>query len=321
MAGVGGQSSLTIPVMVGAIRSLMTLGLVLLLAFLVARFIWISQGGPQSLMTSPPMQGATSAHTYTQIDTTILLSSTPFRSVAPIPAMETIVEEETPETELNLVLNGVRTDGDGEGVAFVTGENGQQRRYYRGDAVDGVSGVTIDRIYADGVILTRNGRVEKLTTKDQMGDRAIRPADESDLLSRENGGARQVNTQSSGDTEPATEARKSQTVEAVQQSSQIHSHSAQLSRSEMLSFMQWARFDPQTQGNVPGVTVFPTNSAIFKKSGLRSRDIIQNIAGVKMEAGVDYALLLQDIEAEEKIELRLLRNGAPVELTIRMISE
>ena len=318
MAGVGGQSNLSIPVVIGAIRSLMTLGLVLLLAFLVARFIWMSLGGPQSLMTSPPMQGTTSANTSTKIDTSILLSSTPFRSVAPIPAMEAIVEEETPETELNLVLNGVRTDGDGEGVAFVTGENGQQRRYYRGDAVDGVSGVTIDRIYADGIILTRNGRIEKLTTKDQMGDRAIRPADESDLLSRENGWG---NARNSGDTERATEARNSQSFEAAQKSSTVHSHSAKLSRSEMLSFMQWARFDPQTQDDVSGVTVFPTNSAIFKKSGLRSRDIIQNIAGVEMEAGVDYARLLQDIETEEKIELRLLRNGAPVELTIRMISE
>ena len=301
-------------------RHASTVLLIFWLAFLMARAVWLIAAGPNNIVEPASSSNNSTAPRTSTVDTSILLSATPFRSTPPQASRVASASTAPPETTLDLKLNGVITNGEGSGVAFISNENGEQFRYFQGDPILGMSGVTIDQIYADGVVLSRDGRVEKLTTRDETEGPAITPAYQSDLTNtvgeRDSG---KVKEQSRYDHTHAPVLQKMAQLTDARQSPSVQN--AMLMRSEMLNFLQWARLDVQTQESVPGVTVFPTNSTIFKKSGLRSRDVIQSIAGIRLEEGLDYVRLFEDIEAEEKIELRLLRNGTPVELTIRMISE
>ena len=328
MAGSGVQLDQLAPTFLRVARALLVVLSIVFLAIMTARLFWLLTNGPEGFMSPPPVDRTLSASNNPGADTSVLQRVTPFRASAAKPVLEAQPDEDTPETELNLVLNGVRTDGDGEGVAFVTGEDGIQVRYYRGDEVAGMTNVTGDRIYADGVILLREGRVERLTTSDKTGDRAILLAENSgvrgldDSADGASADVLEVETSAIGLNGNAPAQKDKPDVNNPAETPELVRRAAgRLNRAEVLSLTQWARIDVQTADNVEGVTVFPTNAAIFTRSGLQSRDVIQNIAGVRIAEDTDYARLFEDLKDQERVEIRLLRNGLPVQLVIRVAGE
>ena len=314
MSSYAGQLISLAPGVLRVTRVVVLVGALIVLGMVAAKLFWVVVAGPspQALQVTRQIQSSSSVPQIT-IDASILSQVTPFKrsnKEEPIPIE---IAEEAPETQLNLTLKGVRTDGDGEGVAFIKGEDGKDHRYRRGDEIQGLSGVTVDRVYADGVILSRNGLVEKLTTRSQ--NKGIIPVSEARLerdaiVASDQSG--QVHSASSSSV--AIEA-------AAKPTSKQRSVSARLSREELQNIFRWARFDASTVGNVQGVTVFPTNASIFQKSGMKARDIVQSIGGIRLDESTDYKRLISEVRDQERIEISLLRGGETVKLAVRITED
>lgn len=319
MLGSGVNVGMFAPFALRALRSFLAIGSTLILSAVGAKLVWLLVAGPGSFYSEAPGRRANNVDGGRTLDTSVLMRVTPFRLSAPSQIEDAPVEADTPETELELVLNGIITDVGGEGAAFITGDDGQQYRYSRGDEIKGMKDVVVDGIYADGVILQRQGRVERLTTYGDDSDRAITQFDPEITQSSDVQLDEQLNVaaKTSGVEEPSGENTDISSREAAE----VAKASARLTRAEMLDFLQWARIDVLTENGQSGVTVFPTNAVIFQRSGLHARDIVQSIGGVALSEDMDYARLLDDIKEQDLVEIQLIRNNKPIQLVIRLTED
>lgn len=77
------------------------------------------------------------------------------------PVADTPVD--APDTTLNLELTGTQaTDDPRHGQAIIASGRGHEKAYSVGDTIQGTSGVKLHSVYADRVLLSRNGQLETL---------------------------------------------------------------------------------------------------------------------------------------------------------------
>lgn len=72
-----------------------------------------------------------------------------------------VVNQDAPDTSLNLTLSGVLALGSGEGFAIIENEKKKHKFYQLDEEI--TSGVTLHSVYHDYVLLSRAGRTEKLS--------------------------------------------------------------------------------------------------------------------------------------------------------------
>ncbi len=221
-------------------------------------------------------------------------------------------QPDAPETELNMVLNGVRADGRGAGVAFISTGKNEQKRYVVGDEIVGLQGVSIESIYADGVLISRNGRVERLSNRHDkdIGIQSVQPRKSRISNSIPTVEEARVARESS-DTVSSDNTLKEEVQTPLLASSNM-------SKRDIEDLLSWARWDENTIGNVPGVTVFPLDGARFARSGLKARDIVQKIAGISVNNIGDFEALRSSLETATKVKIELIRGNRNVELTVNV---
>lgn len=289
---------------------------IIVIAVSCAKFIWLFVSGPSFAQQTETRQNTQkSALSATRIDVSMLSRVTPFSGEFSNTEGTTQIvaqQNDAPETELDIVLNGVRADGQGRGVAFISTSNNIQKRYVVGEKVDGLQGVEIESIYSDGVLLSRNGRIERLSNfhDESVGIQSVKRRVQSEISS----------VPSVEDARNARNADKKNDVPVNDGSVDIEIQlaSSQLKRSELKDLPSWARMDSNTAGGVSGVTVFPLNGAIFARSGLKYNDIVQSINDAPLVENTDYESLLSSLETANQVDVRIIRNGQPVMLTIRV---
>ncbi len=191
-----------------------------------------------------------------------------------------------PETRLNLVLKGVLASDPMEysRVIISKGKNGKEDNYGIGDKV---SRAVIKEIYADRVILSRNGRLETLRMpKDKGGDifksvpnrsaKAARPSTPGAVLS---------------------DIRK-----------QILKNPT--------SFGKFAIPIPvNVNGKLQGYRLQPQGDrSLFDSVGLQSSDVIVAINGVGLDNPAKGLKALRTLQKAKSIELTVLRNGVKTPL-------
>lgn len=144
-------------------RNLLSLGLVIVLAYWVAQTGWLLWYGPQD--TVPADQrvrlmaagggGEASTLTQSQVEKWQLFGEfAAQRAPAAAPT-------EAPETRLSLTLLGVFLASDVNQATAIIAEKGKPGELYHiGDAIAG--NATLEEVYADRVILRRSGRLETL---------------------------------------------------------------------------------------------------------------------------------------------------------------
>ncbi len=212
---------------------------------------------------------------------------------------------DAPTTNLKIVLHGVRLSESGNSTATISDEKGVQRTYEVDDEIDGLTSVKIDRIYSDGVLIVRNGKIERLLIRDPSV-RAL------------------TSIASDEDTEfVPSDVKPSQGPKNVEQP---HSASTSIEKpqrfassmtsADMMRLFQSMSYD--ATGLDKGVYVFPTrNATLFARSGLKAKDIVVSIGGFQINATTDFKRLLSDIQDEQSTDVDIIRNGRPVLISLR----
>lgn len=142
----------------------LNVGLVLILALLSARLFWLVMS-PTAFVATPSlpiMSGDAASGTSLVADIRVLERFNPFsRALEGQPDL-VVQDDETPETTLNLQIKSlIASTGDpAQSVVRIQTPDNTVSRYQLGDEV--VSGVRVQRILSDRVILDRNGQREAL---------------------------------------------------------------------------------------------------------------------------------------------------------------
>lgn len=270
--------------MLGWIRLLAEVLLVMCLAVLFARLIWViasSQASVAALedrpLPSPIQRGAASV----LVDRTILVEANPFASdtVEAIP--------DAPETNLNLKLVGVlMSTAEFGGSAQITTPDNRTSRYVTDDEI--LPGVTLARIMSDRVMIRRNGDTETL------------------LLAGRSSGLSVI-----GDGREPVEDVDSV---PVQTSGGVFEYA--LGDPDDL-FRIINATPKQENGRLIGYSLFPRGDAdAFTAVGFVAGDVLIEVNGT-MVTELDLRELRDEIGASQVATLTVERGGQPVTLRLR----
>ena len=194
---------------------------------------------------------------------------------------------DAPDTTLNLRLSGVVVrDLNEDSDAMIANGNQPDKRYRVGETIEGASGATLHHVYADRVLLNRNGRLEtlRLPEEDDAGANVRRAA-----------AARPA---------PAPVTNTAPLREVISQNA--------------TAITRVMRFAPHVEGGqIVGFRVTPGPEAdVFQGLGLEPGDVVTDINGITLD---DPSRGLQAFEAlgeSTMASVTILRNGNPQVISI-----
>lgn len=202
---------------------------------------------------------------------------------------------DAPETRLNLTLRGILYNDDpAQARVIIAPGNGPEEAYKIGDDLSG--GARINAIYPDKVMLLRDGQYETLTLpEDQVKGAATQSGPQSRRRPDEANSS--LPTGNTG-----------QVLSKVRQ--QIVDHPQQI--------QQYVRFRPYTRnGHYAGVRVTPgANPRLFNLTGLQPGDVITSVNNITLDNPDRGFQALEFLAQAQEVNLTVLRNGQPRNLTI-----
>lgn len=270
-------------------RLAIELVLIVLLALLVARIIWVVASPSDSVASytdrplPAPMRGASSTLAIST-DRSVLITENPFEQ-----GEAELIVQDVPETSLNLQLDGLRmsTESDGAGNAIIRTPDGRGKNFRIGDQI--MPGVTLERILSDRVIINRDG------------------ADETLMLGGRGAGLSVISDDSQIIT-PGGVASSGETAEAETADTAIIE--GQLEGPEVL-FGAINAAAVMTNGALSGYRLSPIGSSdVMRRAGLQPGDVLLQINGTSV-AGLDMNDVVERISSIETAELQINRNGSP----------
>ncbi|TVQ73435.1 MAG: type II secretion system protein GspC [Chromatiaceae bacterium] len=278
-----------------------TLALVILLAWSLARVTWDMLAPP-----SAPMSAAASARPEPPAIVTQERRDDGLERVARLSLFgeaERIVESppvptEAPETRLRLSLKGVIAFADPSlGAALISGEGTDERHYRVGASLPG--NATLEQVFADRVILSRQGRFEMLRLpREQMGEAAV-----------QRGASRPtVSEIGSTDGEAPVDAGLAADL-AARRDNWLENPNR---------FMEAVRIRPvMEQGSIKGFSVAPRrDAALFRQAGLRPGDVVTAINGVAVGNIDDPQALAGQLSEASEVTLEVERQGRVMTVTL-----
>ncbi|MBT40963.1 MAG: type II secretion system protein GspC [Idiomarina sp.] len=203
---------------------------------------------------------------------------------------------DAPKTALNIRLVGVSASSNPLRSAAIIEQSGKQQTYIVGDEL-GRSGVTVEEIYADRVLLDNNGRIETLQLEDIGEDR---PA--LSLI---------VDEPTAATTE-TTEIPAREIGEAMEQLSadpqsitDFVSISPAMENGELIGYRLQAGQKPE----------------LFRQSGFQNGDLAVAINGydlTDMQQAMEFSNQLTTLT---RADISILRDGQPMQMSIELTSE
>lgn len=163
---------------IGIARFTLECVLTVALAVVAGNAVWLIAGGGGALATSgetpSAQQTGFSSEAPPRRDLMILVNNNPFLADELINEITSVDSDalNAPETGLNLKLRGVRANGDGAGVAFITLPDNRQVRAVVGDEL--LDDVRLEYVFADRVTLRTRGELETLYRRDENAVSVIR---------------------------------------------------------------------------------------------------------------------------------------------------
>jgi len=200
------------------------------------------------------------------------------------------IEQTAPVTRLNLTLHGVFVEEDPEQGTAIIGTSGSTQKYYKvGASV--MNGVTLQGVFADRVVLLRNGQSEVLRFP-------------------------KVPTVSS-----APIRKTSSRAPATRQSTQANASSSlsayrEVFQKEPLKIFEHVRFVPvRSREGLKGYRLLPQkNRELYNRLGIRPSDLVTAVNGVTLTNDQEAMKLIQQLKDANTIQVDIVRNGQPQSL-------
>ncbi|MEW7990191.1 MAG: type II secretion system protein GspC [Candidatus Thiodiazotropha sp.] len=269
--------------------------LVLLISWRAAELTWslipapeiqqqtLKQGGK----TTPAMsnRGATN-----RLDSVVNLH---LFGVAGAPKAVKKIDTKAPETRLNLTLHGVFVADEADKGEAIIGTSGNVQKYYKvGNAV--MSGVTLQAVFNDRVVLSRNGQSETLRFP-KVSKRSAPAARKRPASSK---GATRLSTGPS-----AAEQRPSKNL----------SKYSDVLRNEPLKIFEYVRFVPvKSREGMKGYRILPQkNRELYNQLGVRPSDLVTSVNGIALSNDQEAMKLIEKLKDVTSIQVEIVRNGKP----------
>jgi general secretion pathway protein C len=202
----------------------------------------------------------------------------------------TKIEAKAPETRLNLTLHGVFVDENPEQGAAIIGTSGSKQKYYKvGASV--MSGVTLQGVFSDRVVLLRNNRSEVLRFPKVPSSAALVQGAKGSPASSQR-------------REPAGGSNALQEYREVFQK-------------EPLKIFEHVRFVPvRSREGLKGYRVLPQkNRELYNKLGIRPSDLVTAVNGISLQNDQEAMKLMQTLQDTSSLQVDIVRNGQPQSLT------
>lgn len=201
------------------------------------------------------------------------------------------IEQTAPVTRLNLTLHGVFVEDDPEQGTAIIGTSGSTQKYYKvGASV--MNGVTLQGVFADRVVLLRNGQSEVLRFP------KVPTISSTPLAKRSSSSA------------PAPRQR------APANTSSSLSGYREVFQKEPLKIFEHVRFVPvRSREGLKGYRLLPQkNRQLYNKLGIRPSDLVTSVNGVTLTNDQEAMKLIQQLKDANTIQVDIVRNGQPQSL-------
>ncbi|MCU7795697.1 MAG: type II secretion system protein GspC [Candidatus Thiodiazotropha sp. (ex Semelilucina semeliformis)] len=203
------------------------------------------------------------------------------------------IEQKAPETRLNLTLHGVFVEENPEQGAAIIGTSGAKQKYYKVGA-NVMSGVKLQGVFDDRVVLLRNGQSEVLRFP-KVSNRSANVASARPAASTRSSRAGAVNA-----------ASLSEYREVFQK--------------EPLKIFEHVRFVPvRSRDGLKGYRVLPQkNRELYNKLGIRPSDLVTGVNGVTLTNDKEAMKLIQMLKDASSVQVDIVRNGQPQSLNFNL---
>ncbi|MDN4502946.1 type II secretion system protein GspC [Alteromonadaceae bacterium BrNp21-10] len=200
-----------------------------------------------------------------------------------------VAAEDAPETNLNLTLTGAVASTEKGGGAAIVENRGQQNTYGIGDIIDGTR-ATIDKVFADRIIIKNGGQSETLML------------DGIDFQKGGNGNNLR------GVAKPQNAVRNNST-QRKSLSPAVQEAREQLSQ-KPASFADYISISPETKnGESIGYRVQPGKKpALFNAAGLENNDIITELNGLDLTDPQQAMEAMSSLQSEQTLQITVNRN-------------
>ena len=193
--------------------------------------------------------------------------------------------EVAPDTTLNLRLLGVFAETDGEGFAIISNSGQQEKFYQLGDEIS--TGVVLQAVYSDRVLLDRNLRTETLRL----------PKATPVAL-----GAAPIETLQQQEESDAGGSLDKVRDDLARNPSKL---------AEYISIAP----KQDGEGNFEGFEVNPSgDNALFYELGLMDGDVVKEVNGITLDSPNKGSKAIQELSRTNELSLRVSRDGTDITL-------
>jgi general secretion pathway protein C len=269
----------------------------LLLGRAAADLVWALVPVPEDARWRPPPAPAVAARGSADVDVNAIVRAGLFGRYQAAPTSDASMLS-APETPLNLTLLGLLADDrDAYSRALIAVQNGEEKGFAIGDDV--TRGVTLQAIFPDRVILSRNGRLETLRLeRDKPGTAAPASA------------AYAAPTPAPAAADDSSAAPSGKELAVVRD--EILKDPAKAS--------EYVRVQPANiGGQLKGYRIYPgRDRSAFSAAGLRPGDLVTSVNGVQLDDPAKALQLLGDLGQAGQVNLVVERGGQTQNISINL---
>ncbi len=228
-------------------------------------------------------------------------------------------KQEIRQTNLKLTLTGTIAREDPKtGIALISAEREKEKPFLVGEEVSGST--KLHEVYADRVVLDRNGNLETLALARKEGS-----GNSSSSSSSTRNSSRSSTSSRSLPTFGGTAARSaSSSSKAGDKLTAAGNPDYRSIREELINdpnkVTDYIRVQPvQKDGAISGYRIYPgRNRDLFRKAGLRSGDLIKTVNGQSVQDPNQGISIITALTTAERIDLTIERRGRPKQLSVNL---
>lgn len=284
---------------VARLNQMLSVVLVITLAWLAARITWFVVPTPAQKPLQVSMSGAaTQTNNSSELERVIAAKLFGQYQEKPVAVVQTVTD--APQTTLNLKLTGVVATGKtpDQGTAIIE-NNGVEQVYAIDEQIEG-SGAVLKQVIEDRVILQVNGRMETL-----MLDGL-----EYQQLTVANSAIEEGQLQAAGEAGPDEMGPAQGDIDELRREM----------TAEPMKLFDYIRVQPRNRGGkMYGYALLPgKDPKMFAQFGLQPNDVAVEINGVRLDDMQQAYSVMQELGEAKQVSIKLERDGEMKDISISL---